>query len=74
MAGQLLPGSDLHTLTAARLMGALRARHGQKDRRTQAAAAAALEVRVWPWPSALPQSVRASPRPMLPCMTPTAHA
>jgi hypothetical protein len=45
LAGMILPGSDLHTLTTARLVDALREKHGQKDPRTQAAIAQALEVR-----------------------------
>jgi len=45
LAGAILPGSDLHTLTSARLVGALREKHGQKDRRTQAAISDCLEVR-----------------------------
>ncbi|KAI8473679.1 MAG: hypothetical protein J3K34DRAFT_498837 [Monoraphidium minutum] len=44
LAGALLPGSDLHTLTAARLAGALRAGPEAKGRRAQAAVAAALEA------------------------------
>lgn len=45
LAGAALPGSDLHTLTASRLVGLLRRRHGSKHARTQAAVAAAVEVR-----------------------------
>lgn len=46
LAGAALPGSDLHTLTASRLVGLLRQRHGSKHARTQAAVAAAVEVRL----------------------------
>ncbi|GBF96453.1 hypothetical protein Rsub_09252 [Raphidocelis subcapitata] len=44
LAGAAVPGSDLHTLTSARLVGLLRRKHGQRDPRTQSAIKAALEA------------------------------